>query len=135
MESVASGAVNESAKQAGKNPLFSGIKGVSDRIKDFQSIDPSDIASTAKDSLFETPDTYFEHFANKLYNPLFREEGGPIQPQKHIVEHKRKLSDLEKAMLLMSPILAASQGQMPGLASTLGTGVLGLACGGKAKHY
>jgi len=140
LASVGADTVTQSATEAAKNPLFSGIKGVSDRIKDFQAIDPSDIASTAKDSLFETPDTYFEHFANKLYNPIFREEGGPVnqnqqQANKHIIEHKRKLSDLEKAMMLMSPIFAASQGQMPGLASTLGIGALGLACGGKAKHY
>lgn len=145
LASVGADTVTQSATEAAKNPLFSGIKGVSDRIKDFQAIDPSDIASTAKDSLFETPDTYFEHFANKLYNPIFREEGGPVnqnqqQANKHIIEHRRKLSDLEKAMMLMSPIFAGSQGRIPGIAGALGAGALGvgalgLACGGKAKHY
>ena len=105
---------------------------------------------SGKSALFSKPTSAFELGANKIatyFNPAYKAEGGDVgasltnfqggtSSTTPTAKDKNKISDLQKALMLMSPIYAFSQGN-PLLG--LGLGALAgkadaFACGGKVEH-
>ena len=95
------------------------------------------VQSAASNGLIKNPTTMLAHGINVgtgaikdafKNSTMFKADGGPVPAQHHVIEHKRKLHDLEKAQMIL-----------PMLGMLTGGGVLGqtanamnLAKGGKA---